>query len=290
MEQTSGKKFRFRAMVSVLLALSFLVLAITGLILFASPRGRTAHWTNWTLLGLDKEQWAAMHMCFSFLFILISILHTIYNWRPLIHYFKSRLTRSFAIRLDWLLAVIFCIAVFLGIFWNVPPFSSIVALNYKFKDHWETPAAQGPIPHAELLPLNELADKADIPLETLLSNLKTAGIEVPSNDVIFGTLAKSNNLSPNQLYSLATGKMERGSGQGRGGHGGGGLGGQTGGGSRGFGRMTLKQVCSDEGINLDQAINTLKKAGIEVPQDATLRQIADEAGKLPHDILEMIRE
>ena len=68
-------KFRTRGFVSLLLALTFLVASFSGVILYLTPRGRVANWTGWTMLGLDKHEWGAIHInaCLLVLVIAVSI-------------------------------------------------------------------------------------------------------------------------------------------------------------------------------------------------------------------------
>lgn len=66
-------------MTSVLIAASFLVLVLSGVLLFVSPPGRIANWTNWTILGLRKHDWIGLHIWFSVLFLLVAIVHLVFN-------------------------------------------------------------------------------------------------------------------------------------------------------------------------------------------------------------------
>ena len=45
-----------------MLLLSFLVSAVSGIILFVRPEGSLARWVGWSVLGLDKAQWEAVHI------------------------------------------------------------------------------------------------------------------------------------------------------------------------------------------------------------------------------------
>jgi len=56
-EPLSRKGFNWRGFTSLLLAAGFLILAGSGLVLYASPRGRVANWTDWEVLGLTKHEW-----------------------------------------------------------------------------------------------------------------------------------------------------------------------------------------------------------------------------------------
>jgi hypothetical protein len=58
----------------VVVALSFLALAISGAVLWVSPPGRIANWTDWAMLGLRKSEWIDLHIWFALLFVAIARL------------------------------------------------------------------------------------------------------------------------------------------------------------------------------------------------------------------------
>lgn len=277
------RRFSLRAIVSVTVTISFVVLTATGLMLYLSPRGRTANWTNWTLAGLSKGQWSAVHMCFAWLFVIASGLHIAYNWRVLTSYFKSRLTRAFAFRVEWVAAMVLCAIVFAGAALDMPPFDSVAAWNEQIKDRWEAQAGRPPIPHGELLTVNELAKRAGLATEAVLENLTAGGIEGASENAVFGELARRHNMSPDALYAIAAGVPEnhRGGGDGQGQA-------RSQSEGRGMGRMTIRQVCEQEGVDVPDAIAKLKAAGIDATAEASIRDVADQSGKRPTEIMNII--
>jgi len=290
MSTEAKTKFNWRSYVSVLTALSFIGMTFTGIILFLVPPGRVANWTGWTMLALSKQQWIGLHDWFSIIFVIASIFHLYLNWKPFVSYFKSKVTRAFGLRAEWALAVITCIAVFACTLVGVKPFSSLLAWGESIKHSWDGPRQRAPIPHAELLSLRELAEKtSDVGLETMLSNLKTKGIEVESPDVVLGELAEAYGMTPARLYDIALGRAATGIGGGgrhrqaeaEGGHGAGP--------GRGFGRMTLKQYCEQMNLDLDTAIKKLKDAGFTVNADLTIRDIADSTGVHPSEIRNILQ-
>ena len=74
------EKFTLKKAVSLTLALSFLVMSYTGIMLFFTPKGKIAYWTDWTLLGLSKTQYTDLHITTLFLFLTSGIWHIYYNW------------------------------------------------------------------------------------------------------------------------------------------------------------------------------------------------------------------
>lgn len=270
-------KFRFRPFVSLLTAFSFIAIVITGAVLYITPPGRVANWTNWTIWGLSKHQWGAVHICFGVVFLAASVLHIWLNIKPLMSYFVRKAQDASKLRTEWIFALAVCGLVFWGALKPFVPFSSLLELNDRIKNSWEKPQQQPPIPHAETLTIAELAKKSDIELDTIIRNLKAAEIETDPSD-IFGTIAEQHNLSPNELFEIATGRqIERPASE----H-------NKGGGGSGFGQKTLKQACEEIGIESGKAIEALKAAGVEATGDMRVREMADQNTMRPGQIRQIL--
>lgn len=273
-----GRRFSWRAFVSVTTALSFAAMSITGIVLFVTPPGRIAHWTGWTMLALTKDEWAGLHIWFSLLFMVVAAVHLYLNWRSFLNYFRDRVRRAFAVRTEWLIALVLCVVIGWGTLAPVPPFSSLLAWNEAVKHRWDTPAAQAPIPHAELKRLEELAAKTeDLELDEVIRNLEQAGIAVESSDVVLGDLARTAGMTPRQLYAIATGR-DQGQQMGRGR---GGSGRQSGSGGYGMGRLTLQEYCRQQNLDPEQTLQELRREGFQAELDMTMREIAATRGVHP---------
>ena len=270
-----AKLFRFRAFVSLLTTFAFVFMGTTGIVLFITPPGRIANWTNWTFWALSKHQWIGIHICFGVLFLLGSLLHIWLNFKPLVSYFVNKAQAASKIPIEWLLTMIICAVVFIGALKPFPPFSSLLNLNERIKFSWEEPKGAAPVPHAELLTIEELAQAAGVEADTILRNLNASAIEANLSD-IFGVVAEENGLSPDTLFTIAIGATSetRGFGYHEG------ESGQKG----GFGQQTRSQACTLMGIDESAAIEALKKAGIKASEKKTIRQIADENGIHPSQI------
>ena len=295
MEQNSNIKFNWRAFFSVLAGVSFIGMVFTGVILFVVPPGRIANWTGWTLLGLTKHQWIGLHDWFSIIFVAASVFHVYLNWKPLVSYFKNKVSKAFGLRLEWVFALVICGVVFLGTLVEMKPFSSLLAWNENIKHGWDSSEQRAPIAHAELLSLTALSEQvSDVSLESILINLNSRGIEVESADVVLRDLAEANNMTPAHLYNIAVGQT--GPGRGQGGHGQRGerQGGEgvaeheQGGSGRGFGRMTLKSYCDQMGLDVNEAVKKLQNAGFKANSDMTMRSIADSTGIHPSEIRSLL--
>ena len=278
MDRTKKMSFSARGFVSVATTLGFVGLVLTGVVLYVTPPGRIANWTGWRLVWLTKEQWGALHICFAAGFLVAAGFHIYLNWRPLLNYFKSRLTRHFALRGDWVLAL-----VLFGVFWvgtlaEIPPFSSLVALNETIKNSWDEEDARAPMPHAELLTLAELAAEVGADLDAVIARLRAKGIAVESAAIVVGDLAQAHGLTPRALYDIAVGPAGGERGRGGGGMGGGGM-----------GRKTLARFCADEGRDVGVVLEQLRAAGIEATAEMMLREIAEDNYMRPSDLAEIMK-
>jgi len=267
----------WRAFVSVTTALSFLVMSVTGIVLFITPPGRIAHWTGWRMLALTKDQWSGLHIWFSLIFMIAAIFHLYLNWRPFVSYFRSKMHKAFFFRTEWILAILLCVVVAWGTLTHAGLFSSLLTWNEAIKHGWDTPSDRAPIPHAELMTLSELAQQAEGPeVESMILNLQAAGIEVESPEVALGELAKKAGMTPMQLYGVATGqsRIPR-SGGGRGTHR------QDQPGGHGIGRLTLRQYCEQQSLDLQDSVQKLREKGFQADSEMTVREIAETGGVHP---------
>jgi len=133
MTEKAGKSFNYRGFVSIFVGISFFLMAATGLVLFFAPSCRIARDTSWSVLGYDKDQWVAVHVWFSLGFVIASIFHIYFNWTTLMCYFKSKIRKGFALRAEWIAALVICGIVYAGTTLEVPPFSSLMAWKETFK-------------------------------------------------------------------------------------------------------------------------------------------------------------
>lgn len=269
-------------MTTAFVALSFLLLLGSGLVLFLAPPGRVANWTDWSVIGLLKAEWSGLHIWFGAVFLVAVGFHLVFNWRPLVSYFKDRLTRRVGFRPEWIAATAACAAVVVGTLAGVPPFSSLLQWNEALKESWDRPAARAPIPHAELLTVGELAEKGGTTAAAALVRLEARGLKDVSAGTVVAKVAAAAGLSAQQVYEIivpaavvaATGEGTTEAGR-------------TGGGT---GWKTLAQFCADEGIPLGDARARLSAKGFSAEEGLTLRELAVKNGfEKPYELLEIIR-
>lgn len=277
MQAPTAPRFQWRALTSVLLALGFTMMALSGIMLFLSPPGRVANWTNWTLLGLRKGDWGALHLWFGVLFLAMTAVHGFFNWGPLLNYLKNRATRTLGFRAEWAVAAAICAGIFGGTRAGVPPFSSLLAWNESFKESWERPAERAPLPHAELLTLAALAQKGGVDLTAATARLTAKGVTGFTAETVVRDIAEPAKLSAQQVYDIIM-TAPKAAGEHVEGKAGGGL-----------GWKTLAQFCADEGLDLAAARARLTAKGLKFEDTQTLRDLASANGQKRYELVELLR-
>ncbi len=77
---------RLKAIVSMSMFFLGIFQAVSGLILFLSPKGRGAG--NLLIFGLPKHTWSDYHTYVGFAIIAVAILHFSLNWRMFVNELK----------------------------------------------------------------------------------------------------------------------------------------------------------------------------------------------------------
>ncbi len=128
--------FRGRAFVSLLMLCSFAVVAVSGLVLYAAPRGPAG---DWFFLWLSKREWASLHVVFSVLFPALVAVHLAFNWKPLVSYIKRKIEQAqpgatlALLRLELLAALVVCVLLGMATLNNWPPASLLMDLRTTFR-------------------------------------------------------------------------------------------------------------------------------------------------------------
>lgn len=254
--EAARRPFNMRGFTSLLLTLSFMVMVFSGVMLFLTPRGRVANWTDWTLLGLGKHQWGAVHIVNSLCFVGVAALHLYLNWSLFVSYLKKRAVAGLHMKRELAVATVVCVLLLAGTIASVPPFSSLVALQEDIKNYWEVRTAQAPVAHAEDLTLAEFSDQINLPLNDLMGTLREEGFAAHSSELTVGELGRQKGVAPNAVFvalqkhhpDMGAGRgpgWGRGRGQGRGAGGGGPMQGDSSCAGEG-GDATAHKPCSDD--------------------------------------------
>ena len=311
------RSIHLRGFISLLTALSFLIMTVSGIILFITPQGRIAYWLDWSFWGLSKTQWGDMHITTSLLFALAGLWHTWLNWRALVSYFQDRVKKTMALKTELVAAAVITLFCTVGGIYKTPPLGYILELNDWIKGSWVKTAEDEPvISHAELMTMKNFLKKVDIELEPALELLKKQGITVSGPDQKLLDISRNNGRSPAAIYKMLkplegktapqapTGtetpqttvmpeKLEKPT-------------------SvtpkqavaeeakwtaelvqekfegKGVGRRTLGDICQEFGLDQEKIKAKLAAGKISMGSGDSLKKVADEKGELPIEILKAI--
>jgi len=259
------------------MAVSFIVLILSSVVLYILPAGRVAYWTDWHLWGLNKDQWGSMHTVGGFAFILLGIVHLIYNWKLFLNYLVSKIHRTMDRKMEIAICLILNAAILVLCIQNWPPASTIMAWGNAFKVSWEKGIQQPPLPHAELLKLGDLLRRQSIDLHRALTLLAEKGVDATPDEMV-GEIARRNEMTPAELFSLIApltplppdgiDPLPEGGG---------------------WGKKTVEQACNELEVPLDTGLQRLHAAGIEASAEDNLRALAEKRSRTPIEVAEMLR-
>jgi hypothetical protein len=270
------RAFYWRAFVTFYVILSFIVIAASGLVLFISPPGRVANWSQWTFGWLRKADWQAVHTVFTLLFLGAIAVHVYFNWRVILNYMRRKVGEGLHRGKEMALALAAGAAVLGLTVVGVPPFSTVMTLGETVKNSWSDPATEPPVPHAELWTVAKFAETNKLPVDRAMENLREAGMTAPGTDVTLQSLATTYNVTPRQVYLKALGPANAVS-----------VGLAEGG---GFGRKTVGQLCEEASIPVETALARLRQAGFTAATaESNMRQLASQNGKRPIEVAEIIQ-
>ena len=136
------KPFSVRGFTSMLLVLCLLMLLASGIALYLAPRGRVANVTSWTALALSRQQWAAVHINASILFVAVTATHLVMNWSRMVGYLKKRARPGINMKKELASAVAVACVIFAGTTLELPPISLPVEFKYDLRDAWERDARE----------------------------------------------------------------------------------------------------------------------------------------------------
>lgn len=274
------KKFSWKAFISFTLTFTFFIILLTGVILYLKPPGRIANWIDWTLWGLDKHQWQALHTIFSFNFAVFSILHLFWiNWKGFWTYIKSNKGNGLNKLKEFSISIVTVAVITFGSLYLVPPFSYVVDYGEYLSSSWDTAENNPPVPHTESLNLEEVSDQmADVSLEQITNRLKLHEISFENSQQTLEEIAVINNTTPNNIYEIIS-KQEKSkttkTSKGRQGS--------------GMGRKTLIEVSKELDVDIDDVIKNLEQAGYSAEANETLKKISINNEVSPMDIYKAIK-
>jgi uncharacterized membrane protein (Fun14 family) len=255
---------------SLTMLLSMAVMTYTGIILFIAPPGRIANWANWEILALTKEQYGALHSTMMVLFIIATILHLYYNWKPITNYMKNSAKEMIVFTKDMVAAFFVTTAFVIGTLAVVPPFSSFTIFGEDIKESWEKEYGTAPYSHAELSSLKGFCKKLGYDLSKSEAILKKNNINYEVTQSL-SLIGKENGVSPQFIYNLLQKNLEKE--------------GEKSIPLTGLGKKQIKDVAETLGITDAEFIKQLQSIGITAQADDKFKVVVEEYDMSPMDVL-----
>lgn len=269
-----------RKTVSLLSLCCFVLLAATGLVLYAAPHGRVAYWADWRFAALTKDQWGEVHITTGLVFLLAGLLHVYYNWRAVTAYLKDRSRRLVLFTPEATAALALAFFTVAGTLAGWPPFSTALQMAESLKTSAAAVYGEPPYGHAELSSVQGLAAKTGLDPGAALERLREAGLALPHGRVTVLEVSRMSGLTPKEVFARMRPQ------------------GEAEGGPMGlprvppggFGKRALHDVAAEYGLDLPRVLKRLEAMGLTVDPDATASENARVNGMGPPEFYGRLRE
>lgn len=287
MAEMNKQGFHSRGFISFLTFAGFLIMTLTGVVLYLVPYGRIAYWTDWRMLGLTKTDWGNIHIVSSLFFLIAGGYHLFYNWKAFVNYLMNKVSGGLRLKRELALTSAIGVLIIFGALYQIPPLRYIIDLNEYIKDSWIiSKEYEPPFGHAEELSLKVFAKKMNIDLDKALEEFKGKGIAIENIADSLKEIAKLNRTSPMDIYMIIRKFEQREE-------------------SReervytpesieekfagtGVGRKTLPELSVELKFDLFATREKLSALDINMKDTETLRKAADRHTMTPLDILKVI--
>ena len=276
-----------RSLTTLMTLASFLVMTISGLILYFEPQGRIAYWVNWKFLGLTKEDWDHLHVVSSLLWVVAVSFHLYFNWRILTSYIYKKIKGGLQRKKELAVTAVATVIMVVFSIFQIPPISYLNDFSTWLKDSWVTSSEyEPPFGHAESLSIKSFCKKQGIDLKAALVELENNGLKVEGPEQTLQDIAAANQTSAMEIYRIikpfgqkaepAAGKeytpemvdVEFS--------------------GTGLGRKTFTRLAEELGLPGRELKRRLTEKGVEVELDETFKTAADRYNLKPVDLLKAV--
>ena len=204
------KEFKWRSFVSFGMFFSFLIMVISGLVLYIAPPGRVFRWTSWHLLGINLTQWQALHTLFSYLFLGFAISHIFsMNWKILFSYFTRKTKEGLRRKRELISSSVIILILISGTLFKAPPFQYIIDFGNWASGKWGQQIDYPPVAHAEEMTLEEIANVLlNIQANDYKNRIIKAGYSIQNMKQTLEEVCQQNKVAPYQFFRKTTDSLE----------------------------------------------------------------------------------
>jgi hypothetical protein len=118
---------------------SFVVMLVSGIFLIIAPKGSLANSLGWSLAGLGRDGWEAVHLATSFLFTTMALWHLVLHWSVVVNFVTGTPIHPAGHRREGGAMLLLVLLLLLTAVLNLPPASWLVELNEFFKTEYWVP-------------------------------------------------------------------------------------------------------------------------------------------------------
>jgi len=264
---------KYQRFVSLSALLSFIVLTISSGVLYFIPDRKVTAWTDWSFLGVDKQQWDNLHINLGILFLVLMFWHIYFNWKPIKNYLKEKkkfklFTKEFNRAL--ILVTLFTV----GTITMSIPFNILVNVGNGIKANNALEDGNPPFGYAEYSTLEDFCTLTSLDINETVIKLKSKNIKIASTKETLKSIAKTNDISPKDIFLIIkakTTKFELPSDI-----------------PIGIAHKSLKRLSLEYKIDTKKAIEHLKYYGIKASLDTNFKKIAMQNSLHPAELYSMI--
>ncbi len=253
---------KLKKITSLVMLWSMIMLTYTGIILYIAPYGRVANWTNWELFCWDKHQFAQIHTTFMALFIVATLLHVYYNFKPMVSYMKNQMKQFVFFTKEMIVALGITLLFLTGTLFEIPPFSTFVAFGDSIKDSWAEKSDEPPYGHAEESTLKDFSQKTGYELQRVLKVLHEHNITAKDSQTL-EEIANKEQKTAKYLFGMIQKDLGASISQKK---------------ISGLGRKTFAQIAKEIDINLEQFLKELENMGIKADKDDKFKSTVEKQG------------
>ena len=264
---------KYQRFVSLSSGLSFIVIFISSGVLYFIPDRKVTAWTDWSFLGLDKQQWDNLHINLGIFFLVMIVWHIYFNWKPIKNYLKIKkelkiFTREFNVALIWV--TLFMV----GTITMTIPLSILVNLGNGVKAINSLEDGNPPFGYAEESSFRDFAILMKIDAKSAIARLKSRGIKVESDTLSLKEIAQRNDSSPKEIFALIRD-----------------------GGMRlnlpseipiGIAHKSIERLTKEYRVNLEKFLEHLRGYGIEINVKSNFKKIAHDNHLHPAKLYAML--
>ncbi len=269
-----------RKIASLTLLIGGAIELITSIVLYIIPSGRVAYWADYHFLGLSKTQWGDIHITVGTLLLAAGSIHVFYNWRPIISYFKNKSKQLTFLNNNFNIALLLSLYVVFGTLFSLPPMNFILDFGEYLTESGNKKYGEPPYGHAELSSLQMLCDRMKINLDRAMQSLESSHVRFDSEKNSIAEIARVNKKTPREIYEIIKPQVS------------------TKDGAEifpefpapGFGKKSIKSICTLYKLPEDEVLSELKKAGFEASLDESVKEIGRSNESNPMEVFELLRE